>query len=117
MGLKQAGTSKQKVALVTGASSGIGEAAAEHLVSAGFKVYGTSRRSRKGTARTFEMIALDVTDDASIETAVAEVLKREGQIDVLVNNAGFGERRQPPKKAPSNRRSRSSIQTSSAFSG
>jgi NAD(P)-dependent dehydrogenase (short-subunit alcohol dehydrogenase family) len=79
-----------KVALVTGASSGIGLAAATRLAQDGFTVYGTSRRGAGAGASAFAMLPLDVTDDASIEAAVGEVLRRAGRIDVLVNNAGFG---------------------------
>lgn len=78
------------VALVTGASSGIGEATAIKLLAAGYKVYGTSRRGAKAGQYPFPMLALDVTDDASVETAVNQLLELEGRIDVLVNNAGFG---------------------------
>jgi NAD(P)-dependent dehydrogenase (short-subunit alcohol dehydrogenase family) len=78
-----------KVALVTGASSGIGEATAERLAQAGYLVYGTSRRAKSGK-RSFEMLPLDVTSDESAAAAVAEVMRREGRIDLLVNNAGFG---------------------------
>jgi NAD(P)-dependent dehydrogenase (short-subunit alcohol dehydrogenase family) len=79
-----------KIAIVTGASSGIGQAAAEQLAKAGYKVYGTSRRDAQGGPRAFEMLALDVTSDASVAAAVNQVLQREGRIDLLVNNAGFG---------------------------
>ena len=79
-----------KVALVTGASSGIGEATAQRLAGAGYKVYGTSRRGAQAGRRSFEMLALDVTRDESVEAAVTEVLGSEGRIDLLVNNAGFG---------------------------
>lgn len=78
------------VALVTGASSGIGEATAHRLASAGYKVYGTSRRRPQGVKRSFEMLSLDVTSDESVEAAVGEVLRLGGRIDLLVNNAGFG---------------------------
>lgn len=79
-----------KIALVTGASSGIGEATAQRLATAGYKVYGTSRRGSQAAQRSFEMLALDVTSDESVAAAVAEVIRRDGRIDLLVNNAGFG---------------------------
>jgi short-subunit dehydrogenase len=79
------------VALVTGASAGIGEAAARALVGAGFTVYGTSRRAAAGEERGgVVFLPLDVTDDGSVDGVVREVLERSGRIDVLVNNAGFG---------------------------
>lgn len=78
-----------KTALVTGASSGIGKATAKRLSMAGFKVYGTSRRGVRADQRSFEMLSLDVTSDESVAAAVAEMLCREGRIDLLVNNAGF----------------------------
>ena len=77
------------IALVTGASSGIGEATAQRLALAGYKVYGTSRRSAAAGERSFEMLSLDVTSDESVEAAVKEVLRSDGRIDLLVNNAGF----------------------------
>ena len=79
-----------KVALVTGASSGIGEATAERLAAAGYKVFGTSRRAVPAGQRSFRMLTLDVTSDRSVEAAVAEVIRSAGRIDLLVNNAGFG---------------------------
>lgn len=78
-----------KIALVTGASSGIGEATAERLALSGYKVYGTSRRGLSPGQRSFEMLTLDVTSDASVEAVVSEVMRLEGRIDLLVNNAGF----------------------------
>jgi NAD(P)-dependent dehydrogenase (short-subunit alcohol dehydrogenase family) len=78
-----------KTAIVTGASSGIGEATAARLAKAGYKVYGTSRRGAPAGERSFSMLALDVTSETSVEAAVAEVMRREGRIDLLVNNAGF----------------------------
>ena len=77
------------VALVTGASSGIGEATAKRLAIAGYKVYGTSRRGAQPGQRSFAMLPLDVTSDESVEAAVSEVIRLEGRIDLLVNNAGF----------------------------
>ncbi|MES2015573.1 MAG: oxidoreductase [Pseudomonadota bacterium] len=79
-----------KIALVTGASSGIGEATATLLSQAGYKVYGTSRRGAQSTSGPFQMLALDVTSDASVEAVVAQVMQLEGRIDLLVNNAGIG---------------------------
>jgi len=78
-----------RVALVTGASSGIGEATAEQLGRAGYKVYGTSRRGAQAGERSFAMLPLDVTSDESVEAAVTEVLRLDQRIDLLVNNAGF----------------------------
>jgi short-subunit dehydrogenase len=84
-------TKTDRVALVTGASSGIGEAAARALVGAGFTVYGTSRRATAGETRgEVVFLPLDVTDEESVAEAVREVLERSGRIDVLVNNAGIG---------------------------
>lgn len=82
----------RKIAIVTGASSGIGEATAEQLAKAGYTVYGTSRRGVQGqrAKRMFEILALDVTSHESVVAAVNEVLRLEGRIDLLVNNAGFG---------------------------
>ena len=81
---------KDKIALVTGASSGIGRATAERLAEAGYKVYGTSRRGGHAGGQSFEMLPLDVTSDESVETAVRKLIELEGRIDLLVNNAGFG---------------------------
>ena len=79
-----------KVALVTGASSGIGEATAQRLATAGYNVYGTSRRRAEAGQRSFEMLSLDVTSDESVQAAIKEVMRSEGRIDLFVNNAGFG---------------------------
>jgi NAD(P)-dependent dehydrogenase (short-subunit alcohol dehydrogenase family) len=81
--------SKGKITLVAGASSGIGEATAERLAKAGYKVYGISRRGAQTGERPFEILPLDVTSDESVEAAVSEVVRRNGRIDLLVNNAGF----------------------------
>ncbi len=79
-----------EVALVTGASSGIGHATAKALQNAGFRVFGTSRRATNEGDDGVTMLTCDVTDDASVTKAVDEVLARAGRIDLLVNNAGIG---------------------------
>lgn len=81
---------KEKIALVTGASSGIGQATAETLATAGYTVYGTSRRGGPASSTSFEMLPLDVSSDESVEAAVRQLMQRAGRIDLLVNNAGFG---------------------------
>lgn len=78
---------KKKVAIVTGASSGIGLATAELFAQMGYTTYGLSRRKQGRT--DFIEIQADVNDDESVKSAVAQVLKEQGQINVLVNNAGF----------------------------
>ena len=78
-----------KVILVTGASSGIGKEAAVLLAGAGHKVYGAARR----TAQIPEGVTplyLDISDEASIDAALETLLREEGRLDVLVNNAGYG---------------------------
>lgn len=78
------------VALVTGASTGIGHATAKTLLSAGFRVFGTSRRAVAERSDGVTMLSCDVTDDASVAKLVNEVLAKAGRIDLLVNNAGIG---------------------------
>ena len=78
------------VAIVTGASGGIGEATARALHAAGYRVFGTSRRVRAASAAGIEYLACDVTSDDSVQAAVGEVVTKAGRIDVLVNNAGVG---------------------------
>lgn len=83
-------TAKQ-VALVTGASSGIGKAAALALVDAGFEVVGTSRNtSSVAPMDGVTFLDLDVTSDDSVSAAVGCVIERFGRLDVLINNAGIG---------------------------
>src|SRR5262245_44718691 len=76
-----------RVVLVTGSSSGIGKACCEALSRAGFRVYGGSRTAC--TAVPWHHLRLDVTDQASVDGAVGEILKREGRIDALVHCAGI----------------------------
>ena len=78
------------IAVVTGASSGIGLATARALLRDGYRVYGTSRKPMPDTADGIAMLVCDVTDDASVRSAVDGVLRRAGRIDLLVNNAGIG---------------------------
>lgn len=82
-----------KTALVTGASSGIGEAICRALLDMGYTVYAGARRVERMQTlaeRGAHAVALDVTDDASMVAAVDAMLEREKRIDVLVNNAGYG---------------------------
>jgi short-subunit dehydrogenase len=83
-----------KVVLITGASAGFGQACAEHLSGLGHRVYGTSRRVEfpdpGGVHSSPIMVPMDVCDEGSVGRAVEFVLKQEGRIDVVVNNAGVG---------------------------
>ena len=80
-----------KTVLITGASSGIGKAIAEHLSEKGYTVFGTSRNPKKTSEKNdFEMIVLEVTQIESIWKAVDYVIGKSGRIDVLINNAGMG---------------------------
>ena len=78
------------VALVTGASSGIGYATAKALQKVGYRVFGTSRRAAVERLDGVTMLTCDVTDDASVAKLVEDVLAEVGRIDLLVNNAGVG---------------------------
>ncbi|HRW23396.1 MAG TPA: SDR family NAD(P)-dependent oxidoreductase [Spirochaetia bacterium] len=84
---------RRTVALVTGASSGLGNACATLLAKRGYAVYGTSRdpgaRERRAD-EFFELIRLESSDDDSVSTAVGYVLAKEGRIDALVCCAGMG---------------------------
>lgn len=82
--------SEHRVALVTGASSGIGLVTAQALRRVGYHVFGTSRKPMANTPDGITMLICDVTDDTSVQIAVDEVFGRTGQIDLLVNNAGIG---------------------------
>src|SRR5690554_3036768 len=87
-----------KVVLITGASSGIGKVTAQYLAGLGCRVYGTSRKAQDGSiafsdesSKGFiKMVELDVRDSLSVKNAIEYVMDKEGRIDVLINNAGFG---------------------------
>ncbi|MEO7766060.1 MAG: SDR family oxidoreductase [Ferruginibacter sp.] len=80
----------KKVILVTGASSGIGLACANALLAKGHTVYGSTRDLNRLKSVSFNPVELDVTDDISVSIAVNNIVKAEGKVDVLVNNAGNG---------------------------
>jgi NAD(P)-dependent dehydrogenase (short-subunit alcohol dehydrogenase family) len=82
---------REKVALVTGVSSGIGLATATLLSERGFRVFGTMRRPSQtnGPLRNVEVIGLDVRDEESVRSCLRAVLDQAGRIDALVNNAGY----------------------------
>ncbi|WP_434439065.1 oxidoreductase [Lentzea sp. E54] len=82
-----------KVALVTGASSGIGESTAEELPKAGYTVYAAARRVERMAglaAKGVRVLAMDVTSDESMAEGVKKIIAEAGRIDLLVNNAGYG---------------------------
>src|SRR5947208_4849971 len=78
------------IALVTGASSGIGLVTAQALRRDGYRVFGTSRKPMPDTADRVTMLICDVTNEDSVQSVVEQVVSRAGRIDVLVNNAGIG---------------------------
>jgi NAD(P)-dependent dehydrogenase (short-subunit alcohol dehydrogenase family) len=80
----------RRVAIVTGASRGIGEATVRALHAAGYRVFGTYRRPPATRSPGVEYEVCDVTSDDSVQTAVGHVLAKTGRIDLLVNNAGVG---------------------------
>ena len=80
----------QPVAIITGASAGIGRASAEALAKVGYKVFGTSRKPTNDGPRGVTMLVADVTSDISIKKLVDDVMAATERIDLLINNAGFG---------------------------
>jgi len=84
---------RSRVALVTGASSGIGAETALLLEAAGFNVYAAARRverMRSLADQGIHVLSMDVTDDSSMTGGVTQIIAETGRIDVLVNNAGYG---------------------------
>ena len=91
---RDAGASGSKAVLITGCSTGIGRATAEHLAATGHPVYATARRVESIAdlaERGCRTLALDVTDEASMGAAVDEVVREEDAVGVLVNNAGYSQ--------------------------
>ena len=84
----------EKVILITGASSGFGKATAELLSEKGNIVYGACRRKMED--EKIHYIQLDVSKPETIEPAVEAIVAKEGRIDVLINNAGYWDRRRGP---------------------
>lgn len=83
----------RQVVLVTGASSGIGEATAIRLRQRGFIVYAAARRTarmRHLLGLGIHVLALDVTDDVSLKQGVQTIMHQQKRLDILINNAGFG---------------------------
>lgn len=83
-------TKMSKVVLITGATSGIGNAVALYLHQKGYTVYGTGRNPEKSAQQPFQLLALDVRKEDTIQQAVQTLLKKEQRLDVLINNAGVG---------------------------
>ena len=80
-----------EVVLITGGSSGLGKATGIYLSSRGYRVYGTTRNPDKyPDFKAFPLLEMDVQQEASVARAVQEVIRREGRIDILINNAGVG---------------------------
>ncbi len=80
-----------KTVLITGASSGIGKSIGLYLISKGYIVYGTTRSLAKNKDfQAFPLLEMDVRNTVSVSKAIADLLQKEGHLDVLINNAGIG---------------------------
>lgn len=83
-----------KTIVITGASSGIGKATAKYFAENGWNVAATMRKPENekdlGNLENIKLYALDVTDKAQVESAIAQIKNDFGRIDVLLNNAGYG---------------------------
>lgn len=77
--------------MITGASSGLGRATANYLAQRGFRVYGTSRKAEHGEKlENFTLLKLDLQNPGSMRSALEYLIDKEGQLNVLINNAGIG---------------------------
>lgn len=81
--------SEKKVILITGGNSGLGKVIAEHLISKGYIVYGTSRIAPLSKIDGMHFLKLDITSDVETKNAINEIIKKEKRIDTIINNAGI----------------------------
>jgi 3-oxoacyl-[acyl-carrier protein] reductase len=80
---------QNKVVLITGTRKGIGRTLAEHYAGIGYQVIGCSRSPFEGELPNYRHCCLDVADEATVKAMFSDITKREGQLDVLINNAGI----------------------------
>ncbi len=80
----------QKVILITGTSAGLGQGLAQIFHKNGFIVYGTCRNPSRYPATPYTTLAMDVTNEKQVSEVVEHIFLREGQLDILINNAGIG---------------------------
>src|ERR671918_1438958 len=80
---------QNKVVLITGTRKGIGRTLAEHYAGIGYQVIGCSRSPFEGELPNYRHCCLDVADEAGVKAMFSDLAKREGQLDVLINNAGI----------------------------
>jgi short-subunit dehydrogenase len=83
-------TPEKKVVVITGASSGFGEAFARLFAENGYTVFGTSRKTDYSEANGVTMVPMDVTSDSSVNEAIGYIIDKAGRLDVIINNAGYG---------------------------
>lgn len=91
--LNMKNSESKKIVLITGASSGIGMDTALRLLKKGYTVYGAARRTNllsQLEQHGGHSIYLDLYDEQSMQDCVQTILQKEGRIDILINNAGFG---------------------------
>jgi NAD(P)-dependent dehydrogenase (short-subunit alcohol dehydrogenase family) len=83
----------KRIVLITGASSGIGKAAAQKLLAEGYRVYAAARNIAKMeplAAQGAEILELDVTQDEAMKLGIERIIRECGRLDILINNAGYG---------------------------